>query len=47
MVDANIWQQNPEVVVHFQPPHINPSITRLPPNTTSETHSQSQISINI
>ena len=50
MVDTNIhnvWQQMPEVVVDYQPPHSNASITSLPPNPTSETCIQSQISIAI
>ena len=45
--DTNRWQQMPEVVVDYQPPHSNASITSLPPNPTSETHSQSQISVPI
>ena len=39
--DTNRWKQMPEVVVDYQPPHSNGSITSLPPNPTSETHSQS------
>ena len=42
--DTNRWQQMPGVVVDYQSPHSNASITGLPPNPTSETHSQSQIS---
>ena len=45
--DTTRWEQMPEVIVDYQSPHSNASITSLPPTPTSETHSQSQISIPI